>query len=372
MMLRYSFVLVLLFIVRVVWSCGTLLDLRRVMLIDALADSTVSQIRGIPGITDVHVIDSSERGDENLIQRRITEFKPHALVVRSSRISAAMMDGGLPHLDLILRAGAGYNNIDVAHAPASVAVCNTPGCNAIAVAELTLGLIIAADRKIVDSTLAIKEGKWEKQRLSIGQVGLFGSTIGIIGAGHIGKAVIQRALSFGMNVIVWSRRLESLAGKPISQFKAKEVLDVDYIPPGTSVAIAASPLDVAASGCDFFSVHVSTPEPLIDADVLNALSPGCLVINTARSSVLDNDELARQVKDPSRRLRIALDVYHDEPMQDGRFPTEGHNELVREKNFIGTHHMGASTAQAQAQVAQEVIKTLQSWCAGLGYKHRVN
>lgn len=342
---------------------------KRVLFIDPLSQKMVSQIRTLTGVGDVAVLDPSERGNEALVAKRIADYRPNGLVVRSSKITAGMM---CRPLDLILRAGAGYNNIDVDHASSvSITVCNTPGSNAIAVAELTLGLMLASDRKIVESTMAMREGKWEKQRLSEGQQGLFGSTIGIIGAGSIAKAVIQRCLCMGINIVVWSRRLEGQAGDIISTGEARELFGVEFMPPGTSIKIAASPLDVASSGCEIFSVHVSTKEPLIDAACLRELKPGCLVINTARSTTIDNTELARQVRDPARRLRVALDVYRAEPINDGAFPVL-ENELIRGDAIIGTHHTGASTQQAQHQTAEEVIETLRRWSDGEGYNHRVN
>ncbi len=132
--------------------------------------------------------------------------KTHAevLVVRSTKVTAAMMDAG--DLALIVRAGAGYNTIDVAAASArGVYVSNCPGKNAIAVAELAFGLILALDRRIPDNVAELRAGRWDKTQFSKAK-GLQGRTLGLIGFGSIAQEVARRAQAFGLDLVIWSRR----------------------------------------------------------------------------------------------------------------------------------------------------------------------
>src|SRR5436305_13758192 len=121
-----------------------------------------------------------------------------------------MMDAGM--LKLIVRAGAGYNTIDVAAASRrGVYVSNCPGKNSVAVAELAFALILALDRRIADNVIQLREGKWNKKEFSRAR-GLLGRTLGLVGTGQIGQEVIARARAFGMRVVAWSRSLtEELA-----------------------------------------------------------------------------------------------------------------------------------------------------------------
>ena len=363
---------------RVAGSMVSTMSSKNVLIFDALSEATLLDIQGIPNIGKVHVMDAKTRGDEKKVIETVREFQPNAVVVRSSKVTAEILDHCKPALEMVIRAGAGYNNIDVCHASSlDVAVCNTPGCNAIAVAELVMGLIIASDRKIIESTLSLKEGRWEKQLLAVGQRGLFGTTLGVIGAGYIGREVMKRALAFGIHIVVWSRRFqdgeyEITNGKALDKKEAKDLLGLDYIPASASVSIASTPKEVAASGCDYFTVHVSTTTPLIDAECIRALAPGTLVVNTARSSAIDNEELALHVQDPFRNLKLAADVWNAEPIVDEPFSIAD-NPLIKHENVMGTHHTGASTAQAQNQVAAEVIKSLRDWVNDDAcYNHQVN
>ena len=130
------------------------------------------------------------------------------LVVRSTKVTAAMLDAG--RLSLIVRAGAGYNTIDVdAASTRGIYVSNCPGRNAIAVAELTLALILSLDRRVPDNVAELRAGSWNKQEFSKAR-GLHGATLAILGIGSIAREVIKRAAGFGLQVVVWSRRFDGL------------------------------------------------------------------------------------------------------------------------------------------------------------------
>lgn len=149
-------------------------------------------------------VQAGVKGDE-LIEA-VRSGNPEIVVVRSTKVPAEMMDAA-PALELIVRAGAGFDNIDVAAASRrGLFVSNCPGKNASAVAELTLGLILALDRFLPDNVSDARSGRWNKDRYSKAQ-GLRGRTLGIIGMGNIGREVAALAQAFGMNVVAWSRSL---------------------------------------------------------------------------------------------------------------------------------------------------------------------
>src|SRR6187397_2919848 len=142
---------------------------------------------------------------DDALTAAIREKGVDVLVVRSTAVNAAMLEAG--GLSLVVRAGAGYNTIDVATASKrGIYVSNCPGKNAVAVAELAFALLLALDRRIVDNVIALRRGEWNKKEFSKAR-GLFGRTLGLIGLGRIGQAMISRAQAFGMRVIAWSRSL---------------------------------------------------------------------------------------------------------------------------------------------------------------------
>src|SRR5438034_2043900 len=146
--------------------------------------------------------------DEALVQA-IAEHEPDVLVVRGTRVTESMLAAG--PLKLIVRAGAGYNTIDVAAASRrGIYVSNCPGKNSIAVAELAFGLMLALDRAIADNVVALRAGKWNKSGFSNAR-GVFGRTLGLIGLGQIGREMLVRAKAFGLDVVAWSRSLTPAA-----------------------------------------------------------------------------------------------------------------------------------------------------------------
>jgi len=280
----------------------------------------------------------------------LRETQAETLVVRSTKVTAEMMDAG--SLALIVRAGAGYNTIDVAAASArGIYVSNCPGKNAIAVAELAFGLILALDRRIPDNVAELRAGRWNKKEFSKAR-GLHGATLGLLGFGSIAQELARRAQAFGLHLVIWSRRFE-------------EQPDVDLGTYGLAptsrdsrVTIAPSPQAVAEQA-DILSVHVALgPETrgLVSADVLGRLRPGACFINTARAEVVDYDALARAVRE--RGIRVGLDVYPDEPTTA---TAEFSYSLMQEPGVYGTHHIGASTEQSQEAIAAETVRILRSF-----------
>jgi D-3-phosphoglycerate dehydrogenase / 2-oxoglutarate reductase len=280
----------------------------------------------------------------------ITESGAQVLVVRSTNVTAAMMDGG--QLALVVRAGAGYNTIDVAHASAlGIYVSNCPGRNAVAVAELAFGLILALDRRIPDNVAALRAGSWNKKEFSKAR-GLFGRTLGLIGFGTIGQELARRAQAFGLDLVIWSRRFGHAPPADLSS------VGLEPSSRASRVAIAASPLDVAERA-DILSVHVAlAPETrgLIGAELLARLRRGAIFINTARAEVVDYDALETAVRD--RGLRVGLDVFRNEPSASAGAYSDA---LVGLPGVYGTHHIGASTEQAQEAIAAETVRIVRAF-----------
>jgi D-3-phosphoglycerate dehydrogenase len=282
--------------------------------------------------------------DGEALAAALRHTRADVLVVRSTKVTAPMMDAGA--LALVVRAGAGYNTIDVGAASArGIYVSNCPGRNAVAVAELTLGLILALDRRIPDNVAALRTGKWDKKTFSKA-AGLKGRTLGLVGFGAIGREVAQRAQACGLHLLIWSRSLPP-ATDPVSLGLEN---DAD-----SRVSVVASPGEVAA-GCDILSIHVALgPETrgLVDAAVLARLRRGAFVVNTARAEVVDYYALEAAIRE--KGLRVALDVFRDEPSGG---TAEFRDPLLELPNVYGTHHIGASTEQAQEAIAAETVRII--------------
>ncbi|HUF46485.1 MAG TPA: NAD(P)-dependent oxidoreductase [Vicinamibacterales bacterium] len=309
---------------------------------------------GLDGLRTIgcDVLFEPDLADEALAGR-LGSSAAEVLVVRSTRVTAAML---VPTLKLIVRAGAGVNTIDVTAAKAAgVVVANCPGRNAMAVAELAMGLILSLDRRIPDNVADLRAGTWNKKEYSKAR-GLAGRTLGLLGIGSIAREVIRRAAPFGLGIVVWSRRF---AGEDRA-FTADEArtLGLDTVARETPLALAPTPADVAARA-DILSVHLSlTPDTrgLVNADVLGRLKPGSFVVNTSRGEVVDHAALREAIA--ARGLRVGLDVFEQEPAKaTGAFA----DAIVKLPGVYGTHHIGASTDQAQDAIARETVRIVEAF-----------
>ena len=318
----------------------------KVLIADKLESSCVNELQAAG--CDVNY-DPALSG--NSLKEAIAKSDCRVLVVRSTKVTADMIEAG-NNLSVVVRAGAGVNTIDLeAASRRSVLVANCPGKNAVAVAELTFGLILSLDRRIVENTLDLKSGLWNKKLYSQAR-GLKGRTLGILGLGDIGQVVARRARAFGMMVTAWSRSL--------TPDRATE-LDVEF---------AETPAAVAKS-CDVLTIHLaSTIETrnLVNAELLDSLAPGSYVINTSRADVMDYVALSKAIT--QRQLRVALDVYPDEPSaSDKLYP----NNIIQQDGIIyGTHHIGASTDQAQQAIAQEMVNVVKEYVLSGRVRNCVN
>lgn len=268
----------------------------------------------------------------------LAHTRPDVLVVRSTKVTEGMLAD--TSLSLIVRAGAGVNTIDVAAASSrGIYVSNCPGKNAVAVAELTFALILALDRRVVDNVNDLRAGKWNKKEYAKAR-GLFGRTLGVLGYGNIGQEVAHRALAFGMRVVLWSRRFQERAesGPRI---------------PDAAITVLETP-EAIAEEADIVSVHLALADGtrnFIGASILNRLKSGSYFVNTSRAEIVDYAALAEAVR--SRGVRVALDVFPHEPASStGEFS----DSLSALPGVIGTHHIGASTEQAQEAIAAEAAR----------------
>ncbi len=268
------------------------------------------------------------------------------LVVRSTKVNAKTIESA-NNLNLIIRAGAGVNNINISAAnQKGIYVANCPGMNSVAVAELTMGLMISLDRRIPDNVMDFKNGKWNKGEYSKAQ-GLKGKTLGIIGYGAIGREVAKRAIAFDMKVYA----------KDISRIEGEMVKDF-------------SEMDQLVPMCDILTIHLpatSETKGLFNKEMFGYIKNNALLINTSRPDVIDEDALFEAIKE--KNIRVALDVFKGEPeVKTG----EVKSSLQDNPNIYVTHHIGASTEQAQNAVAAETVRIIKEYTSSGIIAHWVN
>ena len=268
----------------------------------------------------------------------IAQQQPDVLIVRGTKVTEPMLAAG--PLKLIVRAGAGYNTIDVAAASGrGIYVSNCPGKNSIAVAELAFALILALDRRIPDAVIALRAGEWNKKEFSKAR-GLFGRKLGLVGLGKIGQEMIPRARAFGMPVVAWSRSLTPERAAELGVERMETALDV-------------------ARAADIVSVHVALkPDTrmLIGPDFFQAMREGAYFINTSRGETVDQSALVAAIH--AKGIRAGLDVFAIEPTSA---VAEFTDPIANEAGVYGTHHIGASTDQAQEAIAAETVRIIRSF-----------
>ncbi len=268
------------------------------------------------------------------------------LVVRSTNVTSEAIENSI-RLNLIIRAGAGVNNINISAAnKKGIYVANCPGMNSIAVAELAIGLMISLDRRIPDNVIDFRNGKWNKGEYSKAE-GLYGKTLGIIGVGNIGKEVAKRAVALGMNVY----------GKDISRIEGVAIKDF-------------SEMDQLLPLCDIVTLHLpATPQTkgLFNKKLFGFMKPNSFLINTARADLIDQEALLDAIKE--KNIRVAMDVIKNEPEEKS---ADIKSPLQSIPNIYITHHIGASTEQAQNAVASETIRIIKDFVSSGIIAHWVN
>ena len=295
---------------------------------------------GLEGLARLGEVVSSPDLKDGALEAALRDTGADVLVVRSTKVTEAMLTAS--RLSLVIRAGAGYNTIDVdAASHRGIFVSNCPGKNSQAVAELAFGLLLAIDRRIPDNVAQLRAGRWNKKGFGNAR-GLHGRTLGLVGLGKIGQEMIQRAHAFGMNVIAYSR----------------------WMTPEVSAALGigrAETLESLAAQSDVISVHVSLradTRGMLGSVFFEAMRPGATFINTSRAEVVDQDALLEAIA--RKGLFAGLDVFEGEPT-GGEGSYEG--PLQSNERVYCTHHIGASTEQAQEAVADETVRIVREYRA---------
>ncbi len=262
--------------------------------------------------------------DEPALVATIPGF--NAVVVRGATKVTRKAIEASTNLEIILRAGIGLDNVDAAAAKEKgIAVANTPAATTISVAEITMGLMLSAVRQLGRANLTMKEHKWEKKTFSGTE--LYGKTLGVIGGGRIGQAVAERALAFGMKVLVY------------------DVLDVK-----TSLPIRQVGLSELLADSDIVTLHIpKQPKYIIGRDEIAAMKNGAIIVNAARGGVVDEKALLDGLNS-GKIGAAALDVFEKEPPVDFA--------LIDHPNVVATPHIGAAAEEGQKRAGLEVVKIL--------------
>ena len=286
-----------------------------------------------------HAISYQPELSADALPAALEQQRAEVLVVRSTRVREASFAAGAT-LSLVVRAGAGVNTIDLeAASRRGVFVANCPGKNAIAVAELAFGLILALDRRIPEAVAELRAGSWNKKAYAKGR-GIHGRRLGLVGFGAIARELARRARAFGMQVATHDPHVER------------------ELAAASEVEVAES-LDALLKSCEVLSIHVPYNEGthhLIGARELALLPEGAVLIHTARGGVVDDAALAEAVR--SGRIRAGLDVYEDEP---GASTAPFDTPLRELEGLYGTPHIGASTQQAADAIAAETVRIIREF-----------
>lgn len=311
----------------------------KVLVADKFPDKYIQQMKDL----DLEVIYNAKLGEKDLPE---AAKDVDIIIVRSTIVNEETINNG-KKLNLIIRAGSGVNNINIAAAnKKGIYVTNCPGMNAVAVAELAIGLMISLDRFIPDNVSDFNKGIWNKDKYSKGK-GLKGKTLGLIGVGNIGKEVAKRALAFEMNVY----------GKDITRIEGVQIKDF-------------SEMDQLLALCDIVTIHLpATPQTkgLFNKQMFGYMKDGAYLVNTSRHDVVVEDDLLEAIKE--KNIRYACDVFKGEP--EGK-AGEVSSKLQNNPNIYVTHHIGASTEQAQDAVAEETINIIKHYVHSGVIDHWVN
>lgn len=312
----------------------------RVVVLDDIAEEGIEILKNTPGIEfDVR---TGLKGAE--LKETLQQFD--GAICRSGvKITADVLQGNT-RLKAIARAGVGTDNIDKATATKlGIVVMNTPSGNTVSTAEHTMALMLGLSRNVAPAFMSLKAGKWDRKAFAGRQ--LCGKTLGIIGLGRIGQEVAKRSRAFGMEVIGYD---PFLTNAQIEQLGIRPVDAVDKMLPEVDYLTVHTPLTDETRG-------------LINKASLKKLKPGVRLINCARGGIYDEQALVAGLKSGVIG-GVALDVFEHEPCTD--------SPLFEMDNVLCTPHLGASTAEAQVQVAEEAVTLLTNYLLKGEIRHAVN
>lgn len=297
-------------------------------------------------LDDVAQVDFLPTMKEDELAEKIKDYD--ALMIRSeTKVTKKILESALK-LKIVGRAGVGVDNVDIESATQNgIIVVNSPDGNTNAAAEHTIALMLAMSRNIPVAATSTKEGKWERSKFT--GVEVFGKTLGIIGLGKIGSHVAKVAIALGMNVIVCD---------PYTTEETVEKIGAKYV----------KSLDEFWGMCDFITIHApKTRETtyLINKNTLNRMKKGVRIINCARGGIIDEEALKEAIES-GQVAAAAIDVYENEPNIES-------SPLVKcEGNILLTPHLGASTKEAQFNVAIDVAEQIKEVLTGGSAKAAVN
>jgi len=302
----------------------------RVLVTEELADRGLDALRGAGHDVDVQLTLTPEE--------LLDAIKgAHALIIRSATKVTADVLAAAADLVVVGRAGVGLDNVDVEEATRrGVMVVNAPQSNILSAAEHTMALLLSQARNVPQADAALKQGRWEKSKWE--GVELHGKTLGLLGLGHIGTLVAQRAYSFGMRLVAWDPWLSAERARTLGV----ELLE----------------LDALVAEADFITVHLrKTPDSvgLVGKELLAKAKPGVRIINAARGGIVDELALADAIRD-GRVGGAALDVYAEEPTTE--------SPLFDLPGVVVTPHLAGSTAEAQDKAGITIAEQINLALAG--------
>jgi D-3-phosphoglycerate dehydrogenase len=309
-----------------------------------LVSDPIEQV-GIDILSQVGQVDVKVGLAPEELARIIPEYD--ALMIRSgTRVTQAVIEAAT-QLKVIGRAGVGVDNVDVPSATRQgIVVVNSPEGNTIAAAEHTLAMMLSLSRFIPDANQAIKNGQWDRKRF-VG-VEVYKKTLGIVGLGKIGSHVAAVARAMGMKLLAYD---------PFLSHERAEQIGCRLVE-----------LDFLLQESDFITLHLpKTPETthLINAAALSKMKPTARIVNCARGGIIDEVALAEAIQS-GKIAGAALDVYEQEPLQaDSTLRSQG-------KDLVLTPHLGASTEEAQVNVAIDVAEQIRDVLLGLPARSAVN
>lgn len=312
---------------------------RKILVADKLGPSGIAALESAPDM-QFEVRTGMSKSE---LREAISEFA--AIIVRSATQIDADVIAAADNLIVIGRAGVGVDNIDVEAATRrGVIVTNTPQANSIATAEQTMALMLATARHTAHAHGAVAAGTWDRSRFT--GVELAGKTLGIVGFGRIGREVARRARGFAMDVIAYDPYVTEQAARE----QSVTLVELDHLYARSDVITLHCALSADTEG-------------MIDKEAIEQMKPTAIIINAARGGLVEEAALAEALEG-GRILAAGIDVYSKEPPVD--------NPLIGLPNVVHTPHLGASTTEAQSDVAEQVVAQVLDVLRGDGIRNSVN
>ena len=312
----------------------------KILVSDSLSEEGLRLLREMPGC-QVDVI-TDLKPDQ--LKERIKEYE--ALIVRSATKVTRDVIQQAARLKVIGRAGVGLDNVDLeAATQKGVIVMNTPAGNTISTAEHTMSMILALSRNIAQANASMKKGEWKRSKFM--GVELYNKSLGIVGLGRIGTEVAKRALSFGMKVLAY----DPFLSRQVAESLGVEIVDLREL----------------FERSDYITVHTpltTETKYIISSKELALMKKGVRIVNCARGGIIDEKALVAAIKE-GKVAGAAIDVFEKEP-------PDAENELLKLDSVVTTCHLGASTEEAQVNVAIEVAECVRDFLLGKGIRNAAN